>query len=263
MSSIYKRIGNYVLVEKQGLFGLSGKEGEMLLPCEYDSIFHEGGGFIITKNSKSGYIKFREQTQPHSHDEAVRGYPEKCAQEYLPCTYDRIEPTRNGLVLHKMTNDEYYGEKREWYDYKLRKVYKNLRFRRNYGEFDNFIDIENPNDNSILKIAGTEQYFGFPVSISGEILYEVPLYNGGAHYFVCCEELSDDEAERKGYICEYFFLIILSHTYTFSEPKPKLALIFDDFPRIVDFWDREAKKEREHAEHVKSKKENGNHKKEI
>jgi len=74
MSSIYKRIGNYVLVEKQGLFGLSGKEGEMLLPCEYDSIFHEGGGFIITKNSKSGYIKFREQTQPHSHDEAVRGY---------------------------------------------------------------------------------------------------------------------------------------------------------------------------------------------
>ena len=254
MGGIYKEIGNYNLVRNCDFFGLTDNEGQELLPCEYDSIFYEGGGFIITKKSKSGYIKFHEKVPSHDEYETVFGYPEKCAEQFLPCIYDRIEPTRNGLVLYSMTKNKYYGAKREWYDYKSGKIYKNLHFLRNYGEFDKFLDTDNPEENSKLKKSGEDKYIGFPFNISGEILYEVSLYNGGARYFVCSEDLSDEEIELKGHICEYFFLIILPNTYTFTEPKPEIALIFEDFPRLVSIWDNEAKKEKEHNEYKKERK---------
>ena len=126
MGGIYKEIGNYNLVRNCEFFGLTDNEGQVLLPCEYDSIFYEGGGFIITKKSKSGYIRFHEKVPSHDEYETVFGYPEKCAEQFLPCIYDRIEPTRNGLVLYSMTKNKYYGAKREWYDYKSGKIYKNL-----------------------------------------------------------------------------------------------------------------------------------------
>lgn len=258
MSEIYKKIGNYNLVKYAELFGLTDSEGEQLLPCEYDSIFYERGGFIVTKNSKSGYVKFEEKIPPHDEDEAVLGYPEKTVERYIPCMYDRIEPTRNGLVLYSMTKNECYGAKREWYDHKLGKVYKNLHFLRNYGEFDKFLDMKNPKDNAKLKKEGEERYISFPYNISAEILYEVSLYDGGARYFVCSEELSDEEAERKGHILEYFFLIILPSTYTFSEPKCKIDELFEDFPRIVSLWNEEAKKEKEYMREKNGKHKTGN-----
>lgn len=254
----YKKIGNYNLVRKGGLFGLTDSEGEQIMPCEYDSVFYEGGGFVLTRNSKSGYVKFQEETPPHGADEVVIGYPAKCAEQYLPCVYDRIEPTRNGLILYSMTGNEFFSAKREWFDFEEGKVYRNLHFLRNYGEFDKFLDTDKPTDNSKLKKAGKESYISLPFNMSGEILYEVSLYNGGARYFVCVEELTDEEAERKGHICEYFFLIVLPHTYTFTEPKAEIALIFEDFPRLVSFWDNEAKKEKEHNKEMESQ--NGKHK---
>ncbi len=257
MSEIYKKIGNYILLKKGEHFGICDNEGDILLPCEYDSIFYEVGGFIITKNSKSGYIKFQEEIPPHDAYEAISGYPQKSAKQFLPCIYDRIEPTRNGLVLYSMTKNKHYGAKREWYDYKSSKIYKNLHFLRNYGEFDKFLDTDNPNENSKLKKSGEDKYITFPFNTSAEILYEVSLYNGGARYFVCSEELSEEEAERKGYICEYFFLIILPHTHTFTEQKAEIASIFEDFPRLASFWDNEAKKEKEHKEYMKGKIKNG------
>ena len=51
MSQLYKKIGNYNLMKNGEYFGISDTEGEVLLLCEYDSVFYEGGGFIITKNS--------------------------------------------------------------------------------------------------------------------------------------------------------------------------------------------------------------------
>ena len=260
MHTVYKKIGNYNLVKCGAHFGLTDSEGETLLPCEYDSIFYAGGGFIITKNSKSGYIRFREGIPPHDEYEAVFGYPENMAEQFLPCIYDRIEPTRNGLVLYSMTGNEYFGEKRAWYDYRSSKVYKNLHFLRNYGPLDKFLDTENPQENSKLKEAGEEKYIGFPFNISAEILYESPLYTNSAHYFVCSEELSDEEADRKGWGNEYFFLIVLPDSYTFTEPKSDIKEIFDDFPQLIATWEKEAKKETEHKKYKKEKKENGKHK---
>ena len=254
MNEIYKRIGNYVFIKKNEKFGLTDITGDLLLPCEYDSIFYESGGFVIIKNSKCGYIKFSEEIPPHDEYETVAGFPQKTAESFLPCSYDRIEPTRNGLVLYSMTDDEFSSGKREWYDYKTRKVYKGLHFLQNYGDFDKFIDSENPDQNAKLKIAGEDRYIELPHGTVGHILYEIPLYNGGAHYFVCCEELSDEEAERTGHICEYFFLIVLPHSYTFTEPKPKMISIFEDFPKAVSFWDSEAEKEREHEKQKKKRK---------
>lgn len=244
MRKKYKKIGKYILVKEGKYFGISDHKGDILLPCEYDSVFYESGGFIITKKSKSGYIRFHEKVMSRDEYDVVSGYPEKNAELFLPCIYDRIEPTRNGLVLYSMTKNKYYGAKREWYDYKSGKIYKNLHFLRNYGEFDKFLDMDNPKENSKLKKCGEDRYISLPFNISGEILYEVSIYNGGARYFVCSEDLSDEEIELKGHICEYFFLIILPNAYTFTEPKPEIALIFEDFPRIVSIWDKEAKREK-------------------
>lgn len=248
MSEIYKRIGNYNLVREGERFGLEGGCGEILLPAEYDSIFYESGGFIITRGSRLGYIKFREELPPHDDCEAPRGYPEGCAEVFIPCIYDRIEPTRNGLVLYSMTNDENRGEGRVWYDHKSGRLHKDLYFLRSYGKYDKLLRVGNPEGNPILKEAGEERYISFPRGISAEILYEVALYNGGAHYFVCSEELSDEEADRLGYICQYFFLIVLPDTYTFTEPRRRIVDLLEELPRLVDFWDDEARKEKEHAE---------------
>ncbi len=253
MSKIYKKIGNYNLIKRGELLGLSDRVGDVLLPCEYDSVFYEGGGFIITKNSKSGYIKFHEIIPPHDEYETVFGHPQKSTKQFLPCIYDRIEPTRNGLVLYYMTSDVHKSEKRTWFDYESGKLYENLHFMRNHGVFDKFLDTDIPEQNAKLKKAGEETYINLPFNVLGNILYEIPLYSGGAHYFVCCEELTDDEAETKGHICEYFFLIILPYSYTFTEPKPEMVLIFEDFPALVSFWDNEAKKEKEHKEYMKGK----------
>ena len=260
MSQLYKRIGNYNLVKNGELFGLTDSEGEVLLPCEYDSIFYEGGGFIITKNSKSGYIRFHEEIPPHDKDETVFGYPEKYAKLYLPCVYDRIQPTRNGLVLYSMTSEAYSSEKRAWLDYKSEKLYENLYFMRNLGDFDEFLDTNREAEMQHLKRAGEDYCVYIPFDLSVNILYEIPLYNDGAHYFVCSEELPEEEAKRKGYGYEYFFMIVLLGSYTFTEPKTDLKEIFNDFPRIIATWEKQAKTEKEHKEYKKGKKKNGKHK---
>jgi len=260
MSQLYKKIGNYNLVKNGELFGLTDSEGEALLPCEYDSIFCEGGGFIITKNSKSGYVKFQEEIPPHDKDETVFGYPEKYAKLYLPCVYDRIQPTRNGLVLYSMTSESYCSEKRAWLDYKSEKLYENLYFMRNHGEFDEFLDTNREAEMPHLKRAGEDYCVYIPFDLSVSILYEIPIYKDGARYFVCAEELPEEEAEQKGWGYEYFFMVVLPDSYTFTEPKAKLKEIFDDFPRIITTWEELARKDKEHKEYMKGKKKNGKHK---
>ena len=260
MNEIYKKLGNNNLIKNDEYFGISDNEGEFLLPFEYDSIFYEGGGFIITKNSKSGYIKFNEKIPPHDEYEAVLGYPDKNAKQFLPCIYDRIEPTRNGLVLYSMTSDPCHSEKRAWFDFQSGKLYENLHFMRNHGEFDEFLDMDKGSQMPHLKKAGEDFYVYIPFDLSVSILYEISLYNDGAHYFVCSEELPEKEAERKGWGYEYFFMIVLPGSYTFTEPKNNLKEIFDDFPRIIAAWEKEAQKEKEHKEYMKGKKKNGKHK---
>ena len=260
MNEIYKKLGNNNLIKNDEYFGISDNEGEFLLPCEYDSIFYEGGGFIITKNSKSGYIKFNEKIPHHDEYEAVFGYPEKYAKQFLPCIYDRIEPTRNGLVLYSMTSEPYYSEKRAWFDFQSGKLYENLHFMRNHREYDEFLDMDKGSQMPHLKKAGEDFYVYIPFDLSVSILYEISLYNDGAHYFVCSEELPEEEAERKGWGYEYFFMIVLPGSYTFTEPKNNLKEIFDDFPRIIAAWEKEAQKEKEHKEYMKGKKKNGKHK---
>ena len=257
MSKIYKKIGNYVLVKEGECFGISSTEGALLLPCEYDSIFFEGGGFIITKKSKSGYVKFREEIPPLDESEAVFGLPEKNAECFLPCLYDRIEPKRNGLVLYSMTDDPYCSEKRAWFDFQSGKLYENLHFMRNHGEFDEFLDMEAGSQMPHLKKAGVELYVHIPFELSVSILYEIPLRRDGAYYFVCAEELPEEEATRKGWGYEYFFMIVLPDSYTFTEPKPNMEDIFNDFPRMIATWEREAQKEKEHKKYMKGKKNNG------
>ena len=68
------------------------------------------------------------------------------------------------------------------------------------------------------------------------------------------DELPEEEAERKGWGYEYFFMIVLPGSYTFTEPKTDLKEIFDDFPRIIATWEKEAQKEKEHKEYMKGKK---------
>ena len=260
MSEFYKKIGNYNLMKNGEYFGISDTEGEVLLPCEYDSIFYEGGGFIITKNSKSGYVKFEEKIPPHDKDETVFGYPEKYAKLYLPCVYDRIQPTRNGLVLYSMTSEAYTSEKRAWFDYKSEKLYENLYFMRNHREYDEFLNMNKGSQMPHLKKAGEDFYVYIPFDLSVSILYEIPLYKDGAHYFVCSEELPEEEAEEKGWGYEYFFMIVLPDSYTFTEPKANLKEIFNDFPRIIATWEKQAKTEKEHKEYMEGKKKNGKHK---
>ena len=62
--------------------------------------------------------------------------------------------------------------------------------------------------------------------------------------------------DRKGYLYEYFFLIVLPQTYTFSQPRSEISAIFGDFPKIVQFWDNEVKKERELEEQRRRRNEN-------
>ena len=260
MSCIYKKIGSYSLIKRGGCFGLEDGEGNILLPTEYDSIFYGGGGFIITRNSKSGYIKFAEEIPPHVKDEAVLDYPEKSAKRFLPCIYDRIESTRNGLVLYSMTSDPNYSENRAWFDLQSGKLYENLYFMRNHGEFDEFLNMNKGSQMPHLKRAGEEFFVYIPFDLSVSILYEIPIYGSEAHYFVCSEELPEDEAEEKARGYEYFFMIVLTDSYTFTEPKSDLKEIFNDFPRIITTWEKEAQKEKEHKEYMKGKKKNGKHK---
>ena len=259
MCKIYKKIGNFNLVQKDGAFGLKSNLGELILPCEYDSIFYESGGFIITKNSKSGYIKFREKISPHSENETVFGYPEKLAEQYLPCIYDRIEPTANGLVLYSMTSDPCSSEKRAWFDLKSAKLYENLYFLRNHGIFDEFLDTDKGSQMPHLKHAGENFYVYIPFDLTVHILYEIPLYSEDVHYFLCSEELPEEEANKKGYGYEYFFMIVLSDSYTFTAPKLSIKEAFKDFSSVIAFWEKQARTEKEHKEYMKGQKQNGKH----
>ena len=260
MKRIYNDYDQHIIVEENEKFGIEDKSGHWLMPLEYDSIFYEGGGFIITKNSKSGYIRFHEEIPPHDEYEAVLGHPEKSAKQFLPCIYDRIEPTRNGLVLYSMTRDPCHSEKRAWFDFQSGKLYENLHFMRNHREYDEFLDMNKGSQMPHLKKAGEDFYVYIPFDLSVSILYEIPLYNDGAHYFVCSEELPEEEAEEKGWGYEYFFMIVLPDSYTFTEPKARLKELFNDFPRIIATWEKEAQKEKEHKEYMKGKKKNGKHK---
>ncbi len=253
MCKIYKKIGNFNLVQKDGAFGLTNSLGELILPCEYDSIFCESGGFIITKNSKSGYIKFREKIPPHGENETVFGYPEKLAEQYLPCIYDRVEPTVNGLVLYSMTSDPYSSEKRAWFDLRSAKLYENLYFLRNHGRFDEFLDSSKGGQMPHLKHAGENFYVYIPFDLTVHILYEIPLYSEDVHYFLCSEELPENEANKKGYGYEYFFMIVLSDSYTFTAPKLSSEEAFDVFPSVIAFWEKQARAEKEHKEYMKEK----------
>ena len=253
MNEICKKFGNYNLVKCGEHFGLTENGGETLLQCEYDSIFYDGSGFIITKNSKSGYIKFHEEMPPHDEYEAVFGYPEKCTEQFIPCVYDRIEPKSNGLVLYSMPSEPYHCEKRMWFDFKSGKLHENLHFMRNHGEFDEFLDMHKGSQMPHLKKAGEDFYVHIPFDLAVSILYEIPIYNDGAHYFVCSEELPEEEAERKGWGNEYFFMIVLPSSYTFTEPRNNLKEIFNDFPHIITVWEKEAQKEKEHKEHLKGR----------
>ena len=165
MSEIHKELGSCILMKDGAHFGISDTGGELLLPYEYDSIFYEGGGFIITKNSKSGYIKFCEKIPHHNEYEAVPGFPQKGKAQFLPCIYDRIEPTRNGLVLYSMVENKFCSEKRAWFDFQSGKLYENLYFMRNHGEFDEFLDMNKGSQMPHLKKAGEDFYVCIPFDL--------------------------------------------------------------------------------------------------
>ena len=81
-------------------------------------------------------------------------------------------------------------------------------------------------------------------------MYEIPI-SSKVHYFVCSKELDEREAQKRGYLHEYFFLIVYADSYTFTEPKGDIKEIFDDFPSIISIWEREAHKETEKKRRVR------------
>lgn len=242
---LYKKIKGYNLVKEGCHFGLSNTLGKPLLPTEYDSIFYTGVGFIITRESKSGYISFYEGESARDGGGESGTLPEGRVKAFLPCVYDRIEPTRNGLVLYSMTDDPLYTEKKAWFDFKSGELYENLCFMRNHREFDEFLNIDESSHMPLLKRAGEEFYAIMPFGLPISILYEIPIYDGTVRYFLCCEELSEDETECRlgGY--EYFFMIILPDSYTFTEPKGSIKEALGDFPRVIAVWERRAEAEAE------------------
>lgn len=244
MTETYSKIGNYKIIKKGGQYGILDSNDHMLLQVGYDSIFYEGGGFIITKGSKSGYIRFHEKSDKNDVNASFE-LSELEQEIFIPCIYDRIEPKRNGLVLCSMAHGANSSEIRKWFDYKSGKLYDNLYFLKNHGEFDEFLDTDLGAQMPHLKRAGDDFRITVPYDLTVHILYEVKVYTGGAKYFLCSEELSEKEAESLGRGYDYFLLVILESSYTFTEPKPDAVSVFENFPRTVSFWDNETEKERE------------------
>ena len=230
MNTVYKKTKNCNLIKDAAYFGIASPEGKLLLPPEYDSIFCEGDGFIVTKNSKSGYVKLCDGS----------------VKELLPCAYDRIEPKRNGLVLYSMTRDPYSSEKRAWFDLSSEKLYENLHFLRNHREFDEFLDTGKGSQMPGLKHAGKELYVTIPFDLSISILFEIPIGGTSAHYFVCTEE--------RDTLDEYLLLIVLPTSYTFTEPYPNIMELFARLSETVKLWEKEAAREAEIKSHSQKQK---------
>ena len=247
MKEVYKRACGVEIVKDGGRFGIFRGEEE-LLGCEYDSIFEAGGGFIITKDSRSGFVKFEEKP---SEDGTRREWRE-CVR--VPCVYDRIEPRRNGLVLISMTPDPYLGERRTWLDYHSGRIHENLHFLRNHGVFDEFLDNDAGAQMPHLRRAEDGFCVSVPFGLCVHILYRLPLGDTLAQYFVCAEELSESEAKRKGYGYEYLFTVVLKSTYTFTEGRKSQLELFENLSHTVEYWEREAKRELEMETYIKESK---------
>lgn len=239
MKRIYDECDQYVIVEENGKFGIEDKNGHVLMPFRYDNIYvantsRDAVGFVLCQEGKFGYIEFggRERLDEDEYG-VVLGDPNGCALTFLPCMYDRIETTCNGLVLYQNTAD---GERRMWYDYESRTLHRDLYWIHNFGPFDTFLIEGHTSCMPTLKKAGEDEWVKFPRDSGADPWQEIPLDTVGVRCILCMEEISSTNEEDEGVIdgYEYFFLLLYKDGWMPTPAKRNLAELYADLPAIIE-----------------------------
>lgn len=216
MKRIYDEYDQYVIVEKNGRYGLEEKGGAWLLPAEYDSIFPcTIAGFLLVEDGKFGFIQF-----------AMDG----TAKAFLPCIYDYIVPKRHGLSLHQNLRHKSQEDRVDWFDFRESRLCRNMCHHKSFRHYDSFLRMDVGATMPILKKAGEESYISVPFAESVEFLDEIPV-DGEADYFICCEfQPTDDEA---GFRYDYFLLTAFEGQFTVSRSYTETNDIYNDMPSII------------------------------
>ena len=255
MKRMYCEFDAFVIVEDNGKYGLEDKCGNILLPTTYDRIdsgsrIRDGMGFVLLQNGKKGYVEFgnREHLE---EDECgvVLGNPNGCALAFLPCMYDWMEEKTNGLAMGYVQDRE---KKDVWYDYKSRRLYRQVRYQENLGDFDVLLDFSHGSCIPEIKKSGSDQWVRFPENCGIDILGEVRTDLYGVTFVLCAEWVTEIEqrqrdvsTEKEAFFLveeyeeivdeyrEYFFLLLHSKGWIVSPAKRSLAELYAEIPGIT------------------------------
>ena len=271
MKRIYDEYDQYVIVEENGKFGIEDKSGHLLLPLEYDRIIvaygiKDGIGFILCKNGKFGYVEFGKREHLEEYENGVvLGDPNGCALAFLPCLYDWMEAKRNGLAIYSEGEKDI---KDLWYDYKSRTLYRQVRYRKNLGEFDELIDFSHGSCIPEIKKAGVDEWVRFPKNCGIDILEEVHTDLYGVTFVLCAEWTAETEEkireipidpenesifEAEEYeeivdeYLEYSFLLLYKNGWIATPTKRTLAELYSEIPAMTEGHVRKENKESENG----------------
>ena len=270
MRKIYSEYDQHIIAEENGKFGIEDKSGHLLLPFEYERVtvargIKDGLGFILCKNGKFGYVEFgaREHLEEYENG-VVLGDPNGCALAFLPCMYDLIEAKRNGLAIYSEQEEDI---KDLWYDYKSRTLYRQVRYRKNLGEFDVLIDFSHGPCIPEIKKAGIDEWVRFPENCGIDILEEVRTDIYGVTFVLCAEWVSESEekiremptenesvfeSEDYGEISdeylEYSFLLLYKNGWTATSAKRTLAELYAEILAITKGHIRKGNEKKENCE---------------
>ena len=232
MKGNYSEYDQQIIVEENGKFGILDKSGHVLMPFKYDNIYvantsRESVGFILCQEGKFGYIAFggREHLTEDEYG-VILGDPNGCALAFLPCIYDRIETTLNGLVLYQNAES---GERRMWYDYKSRTLHRDLYWMQNFGPFDTFLIKGRTSCMPTLKKAGEDEWVKFPEDSGTEPWQEIPLDAVGVRCILCMDEIGDGDC-----LYEYFFLLLYKDGWMPTPAKRSLAQLYAELPAMIE-----------------------------
>jgi len=269
MKKIYDEYDQYIIVEENGKFGIEDKSGHLLLPIEYDRIIaacgiKDGIGFILCENGKFGYIEFSKREHVEKYENGVvLGDPNGCALAFLPCLYDWMEAKRNGLAIYSEREEDI---KDLWYDYKSRTLYRQVRYRKNLGEFDELIDFSHGSCIPEIKKAGVDEWVRFPKDCGIDILEEVHTDLYGVTFVLCAEWTTETEEkireiptenesvfETEEYeeivdeYLEYSFLLLYKNGWIATPVKRTLAELYAEIPVMTEGHVRKENEESENG----------------
>lgn len=238
MNICYSKFNDFVVVKENEKFGIYDALGNLVLPSNYDHISVSNGvkngiGFIICQNGFSGYVEFEKQTHCESSYGIGEEQPNGCAVAFLPCIYPRIEAQRNGLVLYQSTDS---GEKEIWYDFKSHTLHRDLRWMKNFVDFDSFLIDGIGSCMPTLKKAGEDAWVKYPQGSAIDPLREIPIDNLGVRCILCCEEIPEVDAENEqtidGY--HYSFLLLYKNGWMPTRSKRTLTELYAELPKLID-----------------------------